>query len=110
MLTDGNSLLGEMEIEKLTLLRINREFMKYMRTNYGHLTREEAKKVAGKAGSSSQGGQQPGGQSPAQQVGNTPPPDVCADARACGGRARWHVCAAQPVCHVAWHLAAAMDW
>ena len=49
-----------MEIEKLTLLRINREFMKYMRTNYGHLTREEAKKVAGKAGSSSQGGSSQG--------------------------------------------------
>ena len=38
MLTEGNSLLSDEEIEMLVVLRMNRTFMEYMRANYYHLT------------------------------------------------------------------------
>ena len=38
---ESNTLLGNQELEKLTLLRMNREFMKYMRTHYGHLSQQQ---------------------------------------------------------------------
>ena len=41
VLTHGNTLLKDDEIEKLTLLRMNKEFMKFMRKNYSHLTKQQ---------------------------------------------------------------------
>ena len=38
VITDGNTLLSDEEIEMLVVLRMNREFMKFMRENYNHLT------------------------------------------------------------------------
>ena len=40
-MTHGNTLLKDDEIEKLTLLRMNKEFMKFMRKNYSHLTKQQ---------------------------------------------------------------------
>ena len=34
ILHDGNSLLGDEEVEMLTILRMNREFIEFMRENY----------------------------------------------------------------------------
>ena len=41
LLTHGNTLLKDDEVEKLTLLRMNKEFMKFMRKNYSHLTKQQ---------------------------------------------------------------------
>ena len=38
VLMEGNTLLGSVELEMLVVLRMNREFMKYMRQHYNHLT------------------------------------------------------------------------
>ena len=40
MLTEGNSLLGEEEPELLIILRMNRDFMVFMREHYSHLVKE----------------------------------------------------------------------
>ena len=40
MLTEGNSLLGEEELELLIILRMNRDFMVFMREHYSHLVKE----------------------------------------------------------------------
>ena len=40
MLTEGNSLLGEEEPELLIILRMNRDFMVFMREHYSHLVNE----------------------------------------------------------------------
>ena len=41
VLTEGNSLLKSSELEKLTLLRMNKDFMKFMRANYSHVSRQQ---------------------------------------------------------------------
>ena len=41
VLTEGNTLLNELEMEKLVLLRMNKEFMKFMRTHYSHLAKQQ---------------------------------------------------------------------
>ena len=38
MLTEGNTLLSNDELEMLVILRMNRNFMLFMRENYNHLT------------------------------------------------------------------------
>ena len=40
-MTDGNTLLKDEELENLTLLRMNKQFMKFMRQHYSHLTRQQ---------------------------------------------------------------------
>ena len=41
VLTEGNTVLKKEEMEKLVLLRMNKEFMKFMRTHYSHLTKQQ---------------------------------------------------------------------
>ena len=36
----GNSLLADDELEKLVILRMNRDFMRFMRKHYNHLTKD----------------------------------------------------------------------
>ena len=43
MLDDGNTMLADATLEKLTLLRINRGFMEFMREHYNHLSRQDFK-------------------------------------------------------------------
>ena len=40
VLMEGNTLLSDEELEMLVILRINREFMVYMRQHYNHLTND----------------------------------------------------------------------
>jgi hypothetical protein len=40
-MTDGNTLLGDVELEKLVVLRMNREFMEYMRNKFSHLSQQQ---------------------------------------------------------------------
>ena len=40
VLTEGNSVLSDDELEMLVILRMNRAFMVFMRTHYNHLTRD----------------------------------------------------------------------
>jgi hypothetical protein len=40
VLDEGNTLLDDAELEMLVVLRMNREFMEFMRTNYNHLTKD----------------------------------------------------------------------
>jgi len=40
VLTEGNSVLSDDELEMLVMLRMNRKFMQYMRTHYAHLTKD----------------------------------------------------------------------
>ena len=40
VLTEGNTVLSDEELEMLVVLRMNREFMEYMRKHYNHLTRD----------------------------------------------------------------------
>ena len=44
VLTEGNSLLHDEELEMLVILRMNREFMRFMRHNHGELIRESSKR------------------------------------------------------------------
>jgi hypothetical protein len=41
VLTEGNSLLSDEVLEMVVVLRVNREFMKYMRKHYNHLSKQE---------------------------------------------------------------------
>ena len=43
VLDDGNTMLADATLEKLTLLRINRGFMEFMREHYNHLSRQDFK-------------------------------------------------------------------
>ena len=45
VMTDGETLLADDEMEKLTLLRMNKEFMKFMCANYNHLTKQQLKRT-----------------------------------------------------------------
>ena len=47
VLTEGNSLLGDVELEMLVILRMNRKFMEFMRTNYPELARSLANQHLG---------------------------------------------------------------
>ena len=40
VMTDGNTLLDDEELEMLAILRVNRDFMERMRTRFAHLKRE----------------------------------------------------------------------
>ncbi|KAI9344980.1 hypothetical protein BDR26DRAFT_932541 [Obelidium mucronatum] len=40
ILTEGNTLLGEIELEMLVLLRMNRDFMVFMREHYSHVNHQ----------------------------------------------------------------------
>lgn len=41
VMTNGNTLLGHEELEMIVVLRMNRAFMKYMRTHYNHLSKQD---------------------------------------------------------------------
>ena len=41
VLVDGNTLLSDEELEMVVVLRMNRAFMKYMRTHYNHLSKQD---------------------------------------------------------------------
>ena len=41
VLTDGNTLLADEEINMLVTLRMNRDFMEFMREHYGEHVRKE---------------------------------------------------------------------
>ena len=56
MLTEGNSLLGEEELELLIILRMNRDFMVFMREHYSHLAGEGAVRAYRRQGRSGGGG------------------------------------------------------
>ena len=40
MLTEGNTLLSDEELEMLVILRMNRDFMQFMRKHYNELTKD----------------------------------------------------------------------
>ena len=40
VLTEGNTLLDDEELEMIVILRMNRKFMQFMRANYNHLTND----------------------------------------------------------------------
>ncbi|KAK3276169.1 hypothetical protein CYMTET_15742 [Cymbomonas tetramitiformis] len=41
VLHDGNTLLGDEELEMIVVLRMNRHYMEYMRANFNHLSRQQ---------------------------------------------------------------------
>ena len=43
VMTDGNTLLSDEEVEMVTVLRVNRDFMEWMRDNYGHVSLQKFK-------------------------------------------------------------------
>ena len=45
VLTEGNTLLGDEELEMLVILRMNRKFMEFMREHYNHLTEDHFKRT-----------------------------------------------------------------
>ena len=45
IMTDGNTLLDDAELEMLTILRINRNFMEFMRANYNAESRQNFKQT-----------------------------------------------------------------
>ena len=55
VLTEGNTLLNDYKLEKLTILRMNRKFMIFMRKHYksvikDHLTKQFGMSVVNKEG------------------------------------------------------------
>ena len=40
VLTEGNTLLDDAELEMLVILRMNRDFMRFMRTHYNELSKD----------------------------------------------------------------------
>ena len=44
-MTDGNTLLNDNELEMLILLRINRNFMTFMREQYAHISKQNFKQT-----------------------------------------------------------------
>ena len=55
VMNDGNTLLNDAELEQLVVLRMNCEFMQFMRKNYGAQAKDEAAKASQAAGPSSAG-------------------------------------------------------
>ena len=49
VMDEGNTLLGDAELEMLTILRMNRAFMEFMRQHYPELTRSLADQHFGKS-------------------------------------------------------------
>ena len=47
VMTEGNTLLKDAELEMLVVLRMNRRFMEFMRTNYPDLAKALAKQHFG---------------------------------------------------------------
>ena len=45
VLTEGNTLLKSAELEKLTLLRMNKNFMRFMREHYNHVSQQQFKQT-----------------------------------------------------------------
>ena len=45
MLTEGNTILSDEELEMLVVLRMNREFMQYMRKHHNELTADHFKRT-----------------------------------------------------------------
>ena len=45
VMTDGNTLLNDNELEMLILLRINRDFMTFMREKYAHISKQNFKQT-----------------------------------------------------------------
>ena len=43
VLDEGNTLLGEEELEMLTILRMNRAFMDFMRKEHGNKAKQQSK-------------------------------------------------------------------
>ena len=41
VLTEGNTVLDPAEMEKLTILRMNKSFMQFMRKEYAHLSKQQ---------------------------------------------------------------------
>ena len=41
IVSEGNTLLSSLEVVKLTILRINREYMEYMRANFAHIIHDQ---------------------------------------------------------------------
>ena len=41
MLVEGNTLLSDEELEMVVVLRMNKDFMKYVRTHYNHLAKQD---------------------------------------------------------------------
>ena len=41
VMTDGNTLLSDEELEMVVVLRMNRSFMRYMRAHYNHLSKQD---------------------------------------------------------------------
>ena len=50
VMTEGNTLLKDDELEKLTVLRMNKKFMKFMRTHYNQLTKQQFNRTVVSAG------------------------------------------------------------
>ena len=40
VVNDGNTLLSDRHVEMVTILRMNRNFMEFMRANYNHVARQ----------------------------------------------------------------------
>ena len=40
-MTDGHTVMKQDSLEKLVVLRMNRDFMQYMRKKYNHLTKQQ---------------------------------------------------------------------
>ena len=41
IVNEGNTVLSDRHVEKLTILRMNRDFMEFMRANYNSVARQE---------------------------------------------------------------------
>ena len=49
VMDDGNSLLADNHLEKITLLRMNRTFMEFMRAHYNHISQQEFQRTVVRA-------------------------------------------------------------
>ena len=46
VMTDGNTMLGDEELNMMATLRMNRDFMKFMRNKFGNISINDLKKIA----------------------------------------------------------------
>ena len=44
VMTDGNTMLGDEELNMMATLRMNRDFMKFMRNKFGNISLNDLKK------------------------------------------------------------------
>ena len=47
VLTEGNTLLSDVKLEKLVILRMNKKYMQFMRNNYKHLIKDKLQQQFG---------------------------------------------------------------